>query len=180
MKKGKNTDVIVSPRSGILNKKKASQERRSHGEHSDREPKVRMQEEVTPNEIYNKKHSKAPLFNKKRTSSTKVSGKSSPKMAYAMSTIRFNRQAEPVMTKPKTRSKSGTLLEFVRNQHQNNEQNPDDKELMETGIIIKTPDDRKKMTKNRTEDKQEEEQQMNNINIMIYEGPPRDASKLRK
>lgn len=51
---------------------------------------------------------------------------------------------------------------------------------METGIIIKTPDDRKKMTKNRTEDKQEEEQQMNNINIMIYEGPPRDASKLRK
>lgn len=84
------------------------------------------------------------------------------------------------MTKPKTRSKSGTLLEFVRNQHQNNEQNPDDKELMETGIIIKTPDDRKKMTKNRTEDKQEEEQQMNNINIMIYEGPPRDASKLRK
>lgn len=84
------------------------------------------------------------------------------------------------MTKPKTRSKSGTLLEFVRNQHQNNEQNPDDKELMETGIIIKTPDDRKKLNKNRTEDKQEEEQQMNNINIMIYEGPPRDASKLRK
>ena len=78
-------------------------------------------------------------------------------MAYAMSTIRFNRQAEPVMTKPKTRSKSGTLLEFVRNQQQNNEQNPDDKELMETGIIIKTPDDRKKVTKNRTEDKQEEE-----------------------
>jgi hypothetical protein len=55
MKKGKNTDVIVSPRSGILNKKRNSQDRRSFGGHSDKEPKVRVQEEVTPAELYNKK-----------------------------------------------------------------------------------------------------------------------------
>jgi hypothetical protein len=51
---------------------------------------------------------------------------------------------------------------------------------METGIIIKTPDDKKKEhKKNRTEGQELEDAAMNNINIMIYEGP-KDTSKLRK
>ena len=50
MKQGMNADVVISPRTGILSKR-----RDSTGENSDKEPKVRLQEETTPAEIYNKK-----------------------------------------------------------------------------------------------------------------------------
>lgn len=59
------------------------------------------------------------------------------------SQIKFNRRADPVTTKPKKRSMSGTLLDFVKNQR-GSQLNQEEQELMQTGIIIKTPDDKKK------------------------------------
>ena len=47
---------------------------------------------------------------------------------------------------------------------------------MQTGIIIKTPDDKKKGDKNHSLEPNKQDEAGNNINIMIYEGPPRDKN----
>ena len=85
---------------------------------------------------------------------------------------------------PKNRSKSGTLLDQIRHDKQRSSgYNDEEQELMETGIIIKTPDDQRRKTKEGRTDQKDDEPPVNNnnINILIYEGPQKDGSnKLRK
>ena len=57
--------------------------------------------------------------------------------------LRFTQQANQVVTQPRERSRSGNLLDLVKNSKLGFDEQ-EQQELLATGIIIKTPSDKKK------------------------------------